>query len=253
MVYRVLVPFLATMKFLTIIPIRLPREMPPSRMSQTMVWFPVIGLILGVILALVDWGLGQLLPLLVSTCLVLITWVVMTGGLHLDGFLDCCDALFAPRTPAKRLEILRDPHVGSFAIVGAVCLLLLKFALLVTLPPAHRIATLLVVPTLSRTAMVYAVRAYPYARAGSGMGRLFREGLTWRDVIVAAGIAGLAAGYALGWIGLVLVAFIWLLTVGISVWAKPRISGLTGDVYGAINELTEAGGLLCVVLIAGFL
>lgn len=253
MVDRVLMPFLVAMKFLTVIPVPISVEVTPRRMGQAMVWFPVIGLMIGGILALVDWTLGLLFPPLVSAGLLLATWVALTGALHLDGFLDCCDGLLASTSPEQRLAILRDSHAGAFAIVGAVCLLLIKFTLLVELPSAYRGTTLLVVPALTRAAMVYTARAFPYARTGPGLGQLFRDGLTWRQVLVAVAIAVVAAGAALKWIGLVLVFSVWLLTVGIASWVRRRIPGLTGDVYGAINELTEAGALLCISLIARFL
>jgi len=253
MVARIVTPFLVALKFLTVIPVPVTVEMSPRRTAQAMMWFPVIGLMIGGILALLDWALGLLFPPLVRAGLLLAAWVVLTGALHLDGFLDCCDGLLATAPPEKRLAILRDPHTGAYAIVGAVCLLLIKFTLLVELPDAVRITTLLIVPTLGRAAMVYAVRAFPYARTTPGLGQLFRDGLTWRHVLIAAAIAGVTAGAAMKWMGLVVGFVVWMLAVGIAACVRRRIGGLTGDVYGAINELTEVGGLLCMILIARYL
>ena len=78
---------------------------------------------------------------------------------------------------------------------------------------------------------------------------MFRDGLTWRAVVAAALTALVAAVLALGWPGLALVGLVWLMTVVIAWWVQRRIPGLTGDVYGAINELTELGGLLVLLLI----
>jgi adenosylcobinamide-GDP ribazoletransferase len=239
---------LLALQFLTAIPVCISGEVTPRRMARAMAWFSVVGLMLGAILALVDAGLRALFPPVVSAALLLAVWVALTGALHLDGFLDCCDGLLVTRPPPQRLAILRDVQVGVFAVVGAICLLLVKFAALLELPTGCRMAALLTIPALTRAAMVYAVRAYPDARQGTGLGQLFREELSWREVIVAAAVAILAAGLALGVIGLALALCVWLTTVVVAWWVQRRIPGLTGDVYGAINELAEVGALLCLLL-----
>jgi nicotinate-nucleotide--dimethylbenzimidazole phosphoribosyltransferase len=223
----------------------------PHDMGRAMAWFPVVGLVLGALLALADVAGRAFFPPLVNAALLLSTWVALTGALHLDGFLDCCDGLLATKPPERRLEILRDTHVGAFAVVGAVCLLLLKFALLWELPASRRAPALLIVPALSRAAMTYAARACPYARPGPGLGQLFRQGLTWRHVLAAGVVAVSAAGLALGLTGLGAALWVWLMTLGIAAWVRRRIPGLTGDVYGAINELSEVGALSFVLLVEG--
>lgn len=239
--------FLLALQFLTAIPVRVSGEITPQRMGRAMAWFSTVGLMLGAILALADLALRALFLPTVSAALLLVVWVAITGALHLDGFLDCCDGLLVAKPPEKRLEILRDTRVGAFAVVGAVCLLLLKFTALLELPAAVRPAALLVTPALARAAMVYAAHAYPYARPG--LGQLFREGLTWREVAWAGVVAIAAAGLALGPSGLALAFGVWLMTVGIAWWVGRRIPGLTGDVYGAINELTEVGALLLLLAV----
>jgi adenosylcobinamide-GDP ribazoletransferase len=241
---------LLALQFLTAIPVRVSGEITPRLTARAMAWFSAVGLMLGGVLALVDVGLRAFFPPLVGAALLLATWVALTGALHLDGFLDCCDGLLAARPPEKRLEILRDRHTGAFAVVGAICLLLVKFAALVELAPRYRAGALLAIPALTRAAMVYAARAWPYARSGPGLGRLFREALTWREVAIAAVVAVAAAELALGALGLALALGVWLLTVLVAWWVQRRIPGLTGDVYGAINELAEVGALLGL-LVAG--
>ncbi len=242
-------PFLLALQFLTTIPVRVSGEVTPRMMGRAMAWFPVVGLTLGAILALADLALQAIFPPTVGAALLLAVWVALTGALHLDGFLDCCDGLLAAKSPEKRLEILHDTRVGAFAVVGAVCLLLLKFTALLELPGGHRSAALLVIPALTRAVMVYAARAYPYARPGPGLGQLFRDGLAWREVVAAAVVAVAAAWLALGLTGLALALCVWLLTVGIAWLVQRRIPGLTGDAYGAINELTEVGALLFLLIV----
>jgi adenosylcobinamide-GDP ribazoletransferase len=250
MVAELYASFLLAVQFLTIVQVRPPGAVTPARMARATSWFPAVGLLLGGLLALADLGLRAVLPPLVCAGLLLGLWVALTGALHLDGFLDACDALFSPRSPRERLEVLRDVHAGSFAVVGGICLLVVKFSLLVELPAAFRTLALLVVPALSRAAVVYIIRAFSYARPRGGLGSLFRERLTWTHVAVAAATAVVAASIALGWIGLAAAAFVWLLAVTVALWVRTRIPGLTGDIYGAVIELAEAGGLLFVLLIA---
>ena len=241
--------FLLALQFLTAIPVRVSGEISPRLMSRAMAWFPVVGLLLGGILAVADVALCALFPPSVAAALLLAIWVALTGALHLDGFLDCCDGLLAAKSPQKRLEILRDTRVGAFAVVGAVCLLLLKFTVLLELPVNQRLPGLLVTPALTRAVMVYAARAYPYARPGPGLGQAFRDGLTWREVALAAIVAVAAAGLALGLTGLALALCVWLITAAMAWLVRRRIPGLTGDVYGAINELTEVGALLLLLIV----
>ena len=241
--------FLVALQFLTAIPVRISGEITPRTMGRAMVWFPVVGLILGGVLAAVDLVSRILFPPLVGAALLVVTWVALTGALHLDGFLDCCDGLLVAKPPNTRLEILRDTRVGAFAVVGAICLLLLKYAALLELPLEQRAISLLVIPALTRAVMVYAARAYPYARPGPGLGQLFRDGLTWREVAIAAVIAIAAAVLALGPTGLALALCVWLLAAGLAWLVQRRIPGLTGDVYGAINELTEVGALVTLLVV----
>lgn len=240
---------LIALQFLTAIPVKVSGEIGSKEFGRAMAWFPAVGLFLGGVLALADLATRAFLPPAVSAAIVLALWVLLTGALHLDGLMDCCDGLLAARDPEKRLAILRDTHMGAFAVVGAICALLIKFALLLEFPASGRTAALLAVPALARAAMVYAARAHPYARPGPGLGQLFRDGLSWRQVAMAAAAAIAVALMALGVAGLALVAAVWLMTAIIAWWVQRRIPGLTGDVYGAINELTEIGALLFLMMI----
>ena len=114
--------FLIALPFLTTIPVKVSGKIGPKEFGRAMAWFPAVGLLLGGILALADLGTRTLLPPAVSAAITLALWVLLTGALHLDGLMDCCDGLLAARDPEKRLDILRDTHMGAFAVVG---------------PPAH--------------------------------------------------------------------------------------------------------------------
>ena len=241
--------FLLAVQFLTTVPVRLRDQKAPDALGPAMAWFSVVGLLIGGVLAGVDYVLRLVLPATVSAALLLIVWVVLTGALHLDGFLDCCDGLLGAKSADRRLEILRDSRVGAFAVVGGVCLLLLKYTVLLELPDAWRTRALVVIPALTRAVMVFAARAYPNARSGSGLGGLFRSGLGWGHVMIAGAVAVVSASVALGWIGVGLAGVVWVLCIAVAWLTQRRIPGLTGDVYGAINEITEVGAMLFLILL----
>jgi adenosylcobinamide-GDP ribazoletransferase len=238
--------FFVAWQLLTSIPLGR-RELAVQGPGRSMAWFPLVGLIIGAILAGLDYLLWLVLPGLPATALLLVAWVAITGGLHLDGFIDCCDGLLVAKPAEQRLEIMKDSRVGAFGVVGAICLLLVKFSALTALAPDERLRWLLVVTGLSRWSMVWAVWRYPLARR-DGFAAWFRGGLAWPHVLVA-GITALTVALLLGGLaGLATFAAIWLFAMLFAAWVQRRIPGLTGDVYGALNELSEVVGLLIVVI-----
>ncbi len=215
-----------------------------------MAWFPLVGLIIGAILVGLDFFLSHLLPPLPATALLLAAWVAITGGLHLDGFIDCCDGLLVAKPAEQRLEIMKDSRVGAFGVLGAICLLLVKFSALSALSPGERLGWLLVVPALSRWVMVWAAWRYPPART-DGFAVWFRQGLGWPQLVIAGSTALLVALVVGREAGLASFATVWLFALLFAAWVQRRIPGLTGDVYGALNELSEVVGLLLAIAVAG--
>jgi adenosylcobinamide-GDP ribazoletransferase len=225
------------------------RDLVADQPGRSMAWFPLVGLIIGGMLALLDFILAKLLPPLPSAALLLVAWVSLTGGLHLDGFIDCCDGLLVAKPAEQRLDIMKDSRVGAFGVVGAICLLLIKFSALATLASPGRWAWLLLIPVLSRWAMVWVAWRYPTARP-DGFAVWFRQGLSWPRVLAAGSTALLITIVLGGFGGLAVFAAIWLLGLLFALWVQRRIPGLTGDVYGALNELSEAAGLLLAIVLA---
>jgi adenosylcobinamide-GDP ribazoletransferase len=185
------------------------------------------------------------LPSSLVTVLLIIALVILTGAHHLDGFIDTCDGVFAGKSKGGRLAIMSDTRVGAFGIVGVVLLLLLKY---ISLTSAPILPALLLMPTLSRWAMVSIIFTFPYAKS-SGMGLAFKQGATWQRLTVATIIALIVAVALLKWWGLTLMAVLWLIVFGIAGYFRSRLGGLTGDNYGAINELSEVLVLLLIILI----
>lgn len=204
-------------------------------------WYPWVGLGLGGLLVggdrLLRWS-GRL-PESGISVLTVGGLLMLTGMLHFDGLLDCCDGLLAPRSPQQRLEIMRDSRVGSFAVGGAWLLLSLKWMALQSLPDPLRVPALVLGPLLGRLAIVIAVCCFPYARR-DGLGVSYRDHTSrWLLGLDLLGAMGVAIALLGGWgIGLVTGSF--AVTIAIGCWMAGKLDGgLTGDCYGALVELIE--------------
>ncbi len=240
---------LGAVGLLTVLPVRL-TENELAKPGRAMAFYPPVGGLIGGLLAGLAWllglaGLAEAAPLL-PPALILAVWAGLTGALHLDGWADCCDALFVPVSRERRLEIMKDPRLGGFGAVGLVLLLIVKLAALdgVLRSPAA-LLTLVAVPALARWAVVIAAKAYPSARPG-GMGDYFRRGLGRRELLLAT-VFAVALAAPLGWRGLILWVAAGLALLGLARLACSRLGGLTGDVYGAIVELAETAALVVAV------
>ena len=237
------------LSFLTICPATLRKSPTQGEISASRAFFPLVGLLLGLLLVGLERGASEIFSPFLTAAMLLAVLAIVTRALHLDGFMDVCDGLFGGYTPERRLEIMRDSHVGAFAVVGAVALLLLKYGALVSLltsPIPGKEWVLLLFPTLSRWCMVVALSAFPYVRS-QGLGSPYHQGTahlaTGGAAVVAIAVAVLAGGVggAILWVGISVLA--WLLG-----WCMARmLGGLTGDSYGAINETSEVVLLMAAV------
>lgn len=232
--------------FLTALPVPRGGATKPEALARSLAFFPAAGLIVGGLLAGLDWGLSRVLPGGVRAALVVGAMLAITRGLHLDGLMDCCDGLFGGFTPERRLAIMRDSRVGAFGVLGALAVLLLRYSGVTALDGAWRVLGLLLPPVLGRWAMVLAMVAYPYGRA-EGLGLAFKAAAGWRQVALATiGAAILAPGLWWPW-GAALLPLAGCATVLVASFMLRRLPGLTGDCYGAINEVVEGVVLLVVV------
>lgn len=248
--------FLAALKFLTIIPLPWRREASLEEVGRSIGYFPVVGIIIGLILAGLNWLLGLLLPSIVVNALLIVSMVVISGVLHLDGFVDTCDGIAGHKTVEERWRVMHDSRAGAFGIVGVFLLLLVKYVSLSSVPENLLMVTLVLMPVVSRWAMVYTVFAYPYARP-AGLGRIFKQGASWQGfttatvitLAVAIGLARLANITYFYLAGLAIMLAIWVIVVAMATYLKRKFAGLTGDTYGAINEVAEVGVLILVCLL----
>lgn len=240
--------FFTALQFLTVLPAPLARPMERPKFSAA--YFPLIGLLLGAVLVGLDWLFARFLPSSLANGVLIVALIVLTGGLHLDGFMDTCDALPGAQSPARRLEILRDVRVGSYGILGVLCLIMAKYLVLSELPASLRSGALLAMPVLGRWSMALAITGFPYARA-SGLGKDMKESITWLGLALATVLTLAVVALSLWIAGMLALVGAGMLTILMGWRFTRRLSGLTGDTYGAINEVIEVAVLVMVPLAAG--
>jgi adenosylcobinamide-GDP ribazoletransferase len=207
-------------------------------------WFPIVGLGLGVVLALVERATARIFPSLLAGLITIVVWKLLTGGLHLDGLADCLDGL-AGRDPDHRLAIMRDSRIGAFGAMGLILVLLLDVGALAEVPSPQRWRALLVAPVVGRSAPIVLARMFLPARP-DGQGADFHRGLTPIAAPVALGVAALVSLAALGAAGVLAMGVAALVSVGFTSVMARRLNGITGDVLGGAVELAELAVLLTV-------
>ena len=243
--------FQLALGFLTAIPVRSAASR-PGDLGRAAPWFPVVGLLLGLVLSLAHWVFERLFAPTLSGALLVALWALLTGGLHLDGLADCGDGLLASATPERRLEMMRDPRLGAFGGLALILFLILKVMATAALPvrPLFSLALPeawlpvgpLVVATVCARWLVLLVGRQRSARPG-GLGADFALGLGPTGLIVAGLVTAIVAVLG-GPRGLVAVAAAHLLAVLVARLAHARLGGITGDVLGASVEIATTVSLL---------
>lgn len=232
---------LAALQFLTILPAGRPRLFLPEKMTP---FFPVVGLLLGLTLAGVDWAAVQMWPRPAAAVLDVFFLVIVTGAFHLDGLGDTADGLYGNHPAEKALAIMKDSRIGAMGVVAIVSGLALKWAGLASLD-GHRPWLLMIIPAYARASMVLGMMFLPYGRPAGGTGHGFFESPVdfrrlWGllPVVVLSGL--------LGWTGLWLNVFFVLLVASTLLFYKHRIHCITGDMLGAMGEVCESGLFLLI-------
>ncbi|MGE8352578.1 MAG: adenosylcobinamide-GDP ribazoletransferase [Pseudomonas protegens] len=243
-----MLPFWIALQFLSSLPIRLPGMPQPEELGRSLLFYPLVGLLFGVLLWLLDAVLAGT-PLLVHAALLLTAWVLLSGGLHLDGLADSADAWLGGFGDRERtLSIMKDPRSGPIAVVTLLLVLLLKFAALVALIERQQGFALLLAPLIGRASLLGLFLSTPYVRAG-GLGQALADhlpALAGRQVLgLSVLVCLLLGGYSGLWaVLLAVVLFFWLRQLMIR-----RLGGTTGDTAGALLELLETAVLLALVVL----
>lgn len=208
-------------------------------------WFSLVGLCVGVCVAGAFALLQMYFSHIVSAALSLALWVALTGGLHLDGLADCFDGMFHASNSEHRLQIMKDPHTGTFGVVGLILVLLVKFSTLSSLSLVRAMGAILLSTSFGRWCILLAGKQ-PLARP-EGLGADFASGLRTQSIVLGS-LIPLGLVVWLKGTGLLAVGLGLIVTVLILVAAKRNLGGITGDVLGMVVELVEAVVLLAFSL-----
>lgn len=240
--------FFIAFQFLTIVPLPFQPRCEEGDLGRSMAFFPLVGLVLGLLLVGLDMLLSLRLPPMAVDLLLVTALTAVTGALHVDGLADVCDGL-AARGPRERfLEVMKDPRTGAIGATGVTLSLLLKFVALMAVPAEIKREALLFFPIVGRFSQVQmAVRAQ---RARSdGLGAAVIGGVGILQMVLAEITVLVAAYLFFGMKGLYIFAVTYLATWRLKVWFHNRLGGVTGDVIGCASELNE---ILCLLLVAAF-
>jgi len=237
---------LIALQFLTILPFKIRTEIKDENYAKALIYFPIVGIIIGAILSIVS--LCYLfLPMPVVGMVILIVSTFITGALHLDGFADTCDGFYGSKPKEEILKIMRDPRCGVMGVVGIILLLFLKFSLIISIPRGVLWQSLVLMCCFSRWAQAIGC-LLPYSR-NEGKARVFIKYARKKDIVIAGLLTILASGALFGLKGIA-IFFISLIPALLFIrYAKAKIDGMTGDTIGAVNEITEASTLFSILIL----
>ena len=236
--------FWLAVQFLTRLPTPSIEDANDSQIGFSVQFYPLVGFLIGILLIATVW-LTQDFSESLQAALILTCWVIITGGLHLDGLADCADAWAGGLSSKERtLAIMKDPAAGPIAVLALVLVLLIKWSALTSLLAEQKVLMLLAIPVLGRLTILAMMLSTPYVRQ-NGLGAKMQENFPVTRVWMAVFIGSLVCIWILGFTAIVVAVFVvWLLRRLV----LQRLGGATGDVYGAILELGETAALVAVVL-----
>ena len=244
-------PFFIALQFLTTFPIQL-KEMPSKQQNgQSLLFYPLIGLMIGAILFAIA-TLLHALPVILLSSLILVVWIWLTGGLHLDGLADTADAWVGGFGDKERtLKIMKDPSCGPIGVLSLIILCLIKWSALYVLLEKQLYSALILFPILGRLAPLFLFLTTQYVRE-KGLGSSIAEFIPKTGAVILF-ILCLVASVYFAWAG-ILTAMIF---IGTLIYLRykfiQRIGGITGDTVGASIEICEAVSLLSLVVLSFYL
>jgi adenosylcobinamide-GDP ribazoletransferase len=244
-------PFFIALQFLTTFPVQL-KQMPSKQQNaQSLLFYPVIGLIIGLILFALAYLL-QAIPVILLSSVILVLWIWLTGGLHLDGLADTADAWVGGfGDPERTLAIMKDPSCGPIGVLSLIILCLLKWSALYVLLQQHLYSALILFPLLGRLAPLFLFLTTHYVRQ-KGLGTSITEFIPKTAAVMVCALCLLTSAYW-GWAGMLCA----LSMLGTLLYLKhkfiQRIGGITGDTVGASIEICEAVSLLSFIVASFYL
>ena len=237
--------FLAALQFLTLFPWPRRMERTLDEIARGAIFFPAIGLLLGSILALVNFLLAPFANPGLSSVLLVALLALLTGGLHLDGLGDTFDGLGAGGDRERMLRIMNDSHTGAFGVIAIVLVLFLKINALESLD-FDRWRALLAAPVLGRWSMV--LLGHCSKAAKPGLGSTLIDHMSTNHLVLATFITLLLIAAILRGPGIAIMVWVAVFSIASKIYFHRRLGGVTGDTFGAIGELSETSVLFLLAL-----
>ncbi len=241
--------FLQALSFLTILPIGQGSSVEGKRLARSMAFFPLAGLVIGLSLVVGYFLLSFLLPRAFVLWLEIGLLALLTRGLHLDGLADTMDGLASGGSKERILEVMRDSRIGAFGVISLIFLIGGKYLALDQIPNAVIPYALILMAVMGRNAMVLVCFRSPYARPCEGLAKPFTENLGYREMALSLAMAFGIALLAMGLKGILVFSGIVLFSLGYRFFFIKKLGGVTGDVLGGANELSELLSLILLVIL----
>ncbi len=242
---------LIAISFFTRIPIQL-KDVTEDEFYKSMILIPFVGVFIGVILFIASFFLSFLHFAELQAIFLMIIYIWLTGGLHLDGFSDTIDGLFSARDQQKMMEIMKDSRLGAFGAIGLILLILtnwIGFKIVLS----HYPSALLVIPVFGRTTAIMSTCFCHYAKGGGGLGRRFVEMTKPKHLIGYSVFLLIFATITLGLVGLLVTGLSYIPALLLMVYLQKKIGGMTGDTIGMTIELNQTFFILILsIMIINF-
>lgn len=245
-----LTEFFVALQFLTVIRIRTTLPFDEDTLGRAGAYFPIVGVLIGSVVWMLDHGLSLFLPPALSTVLIILALIILSRGLHLDGLADSADGLFGSSDPQRSLTIMKDSRIGVFGALALLSILLVKVRSLDLLGDEGRNAALLIGPMYGRWACVAMAYGAPPARE-EGLGAIFIRGVQFRALVLASFFALVVGCFLIGRQNVVLFGALFALSLSVTRFCTRRLGGVTGDTLGAVGELVETTAFCLLVALTG--
>jgi adenosylcobinamide-GDP ribazoletransferase len=239
--------FLMQIQFLTRIPLPVKIKFDEKKFAKSMMFSPAIGLLIGVILGGIYYIVQMTGKQIFAAVIVVAAEIIITGGLHLDGLADTFDGIFSNRPKNKILSIMKDSRIGTNGTIALILVILCKISLMVSFNNTHLVFYLFAMPAISRMSILWAAGTSAYA-AKDGMGKSVVKYTGVKEIIAGTLFTGVISTVLIRCAALIVLPAAIAFTLLFCAHVKRKIGGITGDIIGAVIELTEVVVLFVLFL-----
>jgi adenosylcobinamide-GDP ribazoletransferase len=244
---------LFTVQFLTAVPLRIKLDVDGKDLGKGLAFAPLIGLFVGGILALLYKGLSYLFPISITAVFLIVSYIILTGGLHFDGLGDTFDGVFSNRPRQKVLEIMHDSRIGTNAALVMISIILIDVAFFMNINSGMMLKTLILMPVAGRIGCLIGAGFSRYARSDESLGKPFVDYCTKKEVLIGV-VIYFAAFFMTGGREYALLSSVPVISsLLLTKYFSSKIGGITGDILGAICEINQALFLVLIYLAGKFI